>query len=56
MGRDAAKPYFVDVPAQVQSHSVTSPETLVDYYVGLLVDGLCVAQPASCDMNWFMSK
>jgi uncharacterized protein (DUF1800 family) len=39
MGRDAAKPYFADVPAQLQAHGVTSPEGLVDYYLGLLVDG-----------------
>jgi uncharacterized protein (DUF1800 family) len=39
MGRDAAKPYFVDVPGQIQAHGVTSSEALVDYYVGLLVDG-----------------
>jgi hypothetical protein len=39
MGRDAAKPYFADVPAQIQAHGVTSAEGLVDYYVGLLVDG-----------------
>jgi uncharacterized protein (DUF1800 family) len=39
MGRDATKPYFADVPAQVQARGVTSAEGLVDYYVGLLVDG-----------------
>jgi uncharacterized protein (DUF1800 family) len=38
MGRDAAKPYFANVPQQVQTHGVASPESLVDYYVGLLVD------------------
>ena len=39
MGRDAAKPYFVDVPGQLQAHGITSPEGLVDYYLRLLVDG-----------------
>jgi uncharacterized protein (DUF1800 family) len=39
MGRDSAKPYFADVPSQIQAHSVTSPDGLVDYFVGLLVDG-----------------
>jgi uncharacterized protein (DUF1800 family) len=39
MGRDATKPYFADVPGQLQAHGVTSPEGLVDYYLGLLVDG-----------------
>ncbi len=39
MGRDAAKPYFADVPGQVQAHGVSSPDGLVDYYLGLLVDG-----------------
>jgi uncharacterized protein (DUF1800 family) len=38
-GRDAAKPYFADVPAQVQAHGLSSPEALVDFYLGLLVDG-----------------
>ena len=31
-------PYFTDVPAQVQSHGITSPEGLVDFYLALLVD------------------
>jgi uncharacterized protein (DUF1800 family) len=39
VGRDAAKPYYVDVPGQVKASGATSPEALVDYYVGLLVDG-----------------
>ena len=38
-GRDSAKPYFADVAGQVTSKGVTSPEGLVDYYLGLLVDG-----------------
>jgi len=38
-GRDAAKPYFADVAGQVQARGVSSPESLVDYYLGLLVDG-----------------
>jgi len=28
-----------DVPGQIQSQSITSPEGLVDYYLGLFVDG-----------------
>jgi hypothetical protein len=39
MGRDATKPYFTDVPGQLQTHNVSSPENLVDYYLGVLVDG-----------------
>ncbi|HLZ27566.1 MAG TPA: DUF1800 domain-containing protein [Chloroflexota bacterium] len=39
MGRDATKPYFADVPAQLQWHNLSSPEGSVDYYLGLLVDG-----------------
>ena len=39
IGRDSSKPYFADVPAQIQSAGVTSPEGLVDYYLGVLVDG-----------------
>jgi uncharacterized protein (DUF1800 family) len=39
MGRDATKPNFADVAAQVQARNVTTPDGLVDYYVGLLVDG-----------------
>lgn len=38
-GRDSTKPYFTDVQAQIQAHSVDSAETLVDYYTGLFVDG-----------------
>ena len=39
MGREADKPYFADVPAQVRAHGITSPEALVDFYLALLVDG-----------------
>jgi hypothetical protein len=39
MGRDATKPTFADVPGQIQSRNLTTPDGLVDYYVGLLVDG-----------------
>jgi uncharacterized protein (DUF1800 family) len=39
MGRDATKPYFADVPAQLQSHTVSSTDGLADYYLNLLVDG-----------------
>jgi hypothetical protein len=39
MGRDSTKPYFADVPAQLQAHTVTSTDGLVDYYLSLLVDG-----------------
>jgi uncharacterized protein (DUF1800 family) len=39
MGRDSTKPYFVDVPGQIQAHGVTTADGLVDYYLGLLVDG-----------------
>jgi uncharacterized protein (DUF1800 family) len=38
-GRDAGKPYFTDVPSQIQRRNVNSPDGLVDYYLGLLVDG-----------------
>jgi hypothetical protein len=37
-GRDATKPYFADIPSQLQSHGITSPDGLVDYYLGLFVD------------------
>jgi len=39
MGRDAAKPYFADVASQIAAHAISSPDGLVDYYLGLLVDG-----------------
>jgi len=39
MGRDASKPYFTDVPGQIQVHAISSPDALVDYYLGLFVDG-----------------
>jgi uncharacterized protein (DUF1800 family) len=38
-GRDGAKPYFVDVPGQIQARGVGDATGLVDYYLGLLVDG-----------------
>ena len=39
MGRDSTKPYFADVPGQIQAQSIDSPDALVDYYLGLFVDG-----------------
>src|ERR1051326_1435324 len=39
MGRDASKPYFADIPSQIEAHAITSPDGLVDYYVGLFTDG-----------------
>jgi uncharacterized protein (DUF1800 family) len=39
MGRDATKPNFADVAGRVQARNVTTPDGLVDYYLGLLVDG-----------------
>jgi uncharacterized protein (DUF1800 family) len=39
MGRDASKPYFADVPGQIQAQGVSSADALVDYYVSQLVDG-----------------
>jgi uncharacterized protein (DUF1800 family) len=38
-GRDSSKPYFTDVPGQIQTHGIGSADGLVDYYLGLLVDG-----------------
>jgi uncharacterized protein (DUF1800 family) len=38
-GRDAAKPYFADVPGQLQARTVSSTDGAVDYYLSLLVDG-----------------
>ena len=38
-GRDDAKPYFADVPGQILARGLGSPEAIVDYYLGLLVDG-----------------
>lgn len=37
--RNGQKAYFVDVPGQIQTHGISSAEDLVDYYLGLLVDG-----------------
>jgi uncharacterized protein (DUF1800 family) len=39
IGRDSTKPYFTDVPGQIQAQGVTSPDALVDYYLSLFVDG-----------------
>src|SRR5437868_3917835 len=38
-GRDSAKPYFLDPATQIQAHAINSPDGLVDFYLGLLVDG-----------------
>jgi uncharacterized protein (DUF1800 family) len=38
-GRDSTKPYFSDTAAQIQAHAISSPDELVDYYLGLFVDG-----------------
>jgi uncharacterized protein (DUF1800 family) len=37
--RDATKPYFTDIPGRVAARGVASSDMLVDYFVGLLVDG-----------------
>jgi uncharacterized protein (DUF1800 family) len=39
IGRDAGGPFFTDVTGQVQGHAIHSPENLVDFYLGWLVDG-----------------
>jgi len=38
-GRATDQPYFVDVAGQLQSHGLRSASDVVDYYLGLLVDG-----------------
>jgi hypothetical protein len=38
-GRDATKPYFTDIGAQIQARGLADAEGLVVYYTGLLVDG-----------------
>jgi uncharacterized protein (DUF1800 family) len=38
-GRATDQPYFVDVARQLQSHGLSSASDVVDYYLGLLVDG-----------------
>jgi uncharacterized protein (DUF1800 family) len=42
--RDAGKPYFADVPAQIQSRGITTADGLVDFYLGILVDGDATAE------------
>ena len=37
--RDGSKPYFTDVPGQVTARGISTPDELVDYFLGLLVDG-----------------
>jgi uncharacterized protein (DUF1800 family) len=39
MGRDSTRPYFTDVPSQLQAHGISSADGVVDYYLGLFVDG-----------------
>jgi uncharacterized protein (DUF1800 family) len=38
-GRDSGKPYFADIASQISGNGLTSASDLVDYYLGLLVDG-----------------
>jgi uncharacterized protein (DUF1800 family) len=44
MGREVSKPYFVDVPGQIQAHNIGSPDALVDYFLGLFVDADVTAE------------
>jgi uncharacterized protein (DUF1800 family) len=37
--RNDARPYFTDIAGQVRGHGLESADSLVDYYLGLLVDG-----------------
>jgi uncharacterized protein (DUF1800 family) len=39
MGREGDKPYFADVAGQIRARGISTPNGLVDYYAGLLVDG-----------------
>jgi hypothetical protein len=38
-GRAPDQPYFVDVSGQLRSHGLRTAVDVVDYYLGLLVDG-----------------
>lgn len=38
-GRDPKRPYFSDIPAQVADRGLSTAEDVVDFYLGLLVDG-----------------
>jgi uncharacterized protein (DUF1800 family) len=42
--RGADQPYFVDVSAQLVSHGLHSATDVVDYYLGLLMDGAATAE------------
>jgi uncharacterized protein (DUF1800 family) len=37
--RDAQKPYFIDIPGHIRARGFGTADELVDYYLGLLVDG-----------------
>jgi uncharacterized protein (DUF1800 family) len=39
MGRDSSKPYFADIPGQIGANNLDSLDALVDFYLGLFVDG-----------------
>jgi uncharacterized protein (DUF1800 family) len=39
MGRDSTKPYFADIPGQIGANNLDSLDALVDFYLGLFVDG-----------------
>jgi uncharacterized protein (DUF1800 family) len=42
--RGPDQPYFVDIDAQLQGHGLRSATDVVDYYLGLLVDGAVTPQ------------
>jgi uncharacterized protein (DUF1800 family) len=52
MGRDAGKPYFSDIGAQIQAQAIGAPDGLVDYYAGLLVDGDVTPEARSALLNY----
>jgi uncharacterized protein (DUF1800 family) len=51
-GRGADQPYFVDVAGQVQTHGLRSASDVVDYYLGLLVDGAATTEARQALMDY----
>jgi uncharacterized protein (DUF1800 family) len=50
--RATDQPYFVDVQTQLQNHSLRSASDIVDYYLGLLVDGAATPEARQALMGF----
>jgi hypothetical protein len=51
-GRAPDQPYFVDVAGQLNAHGLRSATDVVDYYLGLLVDGAATPEARQTLMDY----